>query len=83
MFDKYINNSPADAEFAALNLPIEDITSRVLAPNGPVLFREAPPSISNIPPPLELYEPGEFLGLIADPPSQEEVSAPLIVPDPV
>ena len=72
VFDKYIDNSPTDAEFAALTLPIEDITPRVLAPNEPVSFMDArpngdlahaeqtPPSIPNSPPPLELYEPGEY-----------------------
>ena len=38
VFDKYIDNSPTDEEFAALHLPIEDITPRVLAPNEPVSF---------------------------------------------
>ena len=42
VFDKYIVNSPTVAEFAALNLPIEDITPRVLAPNEPVSFMDAP-----------------------------------------
>ena len=37
-----ISTSPTDAEFAALNLPIEDITPRVLAPNEPVSFMDAP-----------------------------------------
>ena len=40
------------------------------------------PSIPNSPPPLELYEPGEYLDLIADLPSQEELPSPLIVADP-
>ena len=94
VFDKYIDNSSTDAEFAALKLPIEDITSGVLAPNEPVLFmdrpptadlahaEQAPPSIPNSPRPLELYEPGEYLDLIADLPLQEELPAPLIVADP-
>ena len=34
------------------------------------------------PPPLELYEPGKYLDLIADLLSQEELPAPLIVADP-
>ena len=62
VFDKYIENSPADAEFVALHLPIEDITPRVLAPNEPVSSmdtppiedlahaEQAPPSIPNSPP---------------------------------
>ena len=93
-YDKCIDNSPTDEEFAALHLPIEDITPRVLAPNEPVSFmdappiadlahaEQAPPSIPNSPTPLELYEPGEYLDLIADLPSQEELPAPLIVADP-
>ena len=88
VFDKYIDNSPTDEDFAALHLPIEDITPRVLAPNEPVSFmdtppiedlahaEQGPPSIPISPPPLELYEPGEYLDLIADLP------APLIVADP-
>ena len=66
VFDKYIDNSPTDEEFAALHLAIEDITSRVLAPNEPVSFmdtppikdlahsEQAPPSIPSSPPPLEV-----------------------------
>ena len=66
----------------------------VLAPNEPVSFmdtppiedlahaKQAPPSIPISPPPLELYEPGEYLDLIADLPSQEELPSPLIVADP-
>ena len=85
---------PVIENVAALHLPIEDITPRVLAPNEPVSFmdtppiedlahaEQAPPSIPNSPPPLELYEPGEYLDLIADLPSQEELPAPLIVADP-
>ena len=42
VFDKYIDNSPTDEEFAALHLPIEDITPRVLAPNEPVSFMDTP-----------------------------------------
>ena len=83
VFDKCIDDSPTDAEFDALNLLIEDITPRVLAPNEPVPFMHAPPiadlayaeqaphSIPNSSPPLELYEPGKYLDLIADLPSQE------------
>ena len=94
VFDKYIDKSPTKAKFAALNLPIEDITPRVLAPNEPVSFMDVPPisdlahakqapsSIPNSLPLLELYEPGEYLDLIADLPSQEELPAPLIVADP-
>ena len=52
--------------------PIEDLAHA----------EQAPPSIPNSPPPLELNEPGEYLDLIADLPSQEEVPAPLIVADP-
>ena len=89
VFDKYIEKSPTDEQFAALHLPIEDITSRIPAPNEPVSFmdtpliedlayaEQAPPSIPNSPPPLELYELGEYLDLIADLPSQEELPAPL------
>ena len=73
VFYKYIDNSPTDAEFAPLNLLIKDITPRVLAPNEPMSFmdtppngdlahaEQVPPSIPNSPPPLELYEPGEYL----------------------
>ena len=52
--------------------PIEDLAHA----------EQAPPSIPNSPPPLELNEPGEYLDLIADLPSQEELPAPLIVADP-
>ena len=81
VFDKCIDNSPTDEDFAGLHLPIEDITSRVLAPNEPVSFmdtppiedlahaEQAPPIIPHNPPPLELHEPGENLDLIADLPS--------------
>ena len=94
VFDKYIDISPTEEEFAALHLPIKDITPRVLAPNEPVSFMDTPPiedlahaeqaspTIPNSPPPLELYEPGEYLDLIADLPSQEILPAPLIVADP-
>ena len=94
VFDKYIDKSPTDAEFAALDLPIEDMTPRVLAPSKPGSFmdtppiadlahaEQAPPSIPNSPPPLELYEPEEYLDLIADLPSQEELPAWLFVADP-
>ena len=90
VFDKYIDNSPTDAEFAALNLPIKDITPRVLAPNEPVSFMDAPPiddlahaeqaphGTPNSPPLLELYKPGEYLDLIDDLPLQEKLPAPLI-----
>ena len=44
--------------------------------------KQAPPSKPNSLPLLELYEPGEYLDLIADLPSQEELPAPLIVADP-
>ena len=94
VFGKYIDNSPTDAEFAAINLHIEDITPRVLAPDEPVLFMEAtpiedlahakqaPPNIPTSPSPLELHEPGEHLNLVANLLFQEELPAPLIIADP-
>ena len=51
-------------------------------PNGDLAHAEqVQPSIPKSPPPLELYEPGEYLDFIADLPLQEELPAPLIVAD--
>ena len=85
VFNEYIDNSPTDEEFAARHHikntcpkqasgtpPIEDL----------VHASQGQPNIPNSLPPLELYEPGEYLDLVADLPSQEELPAPLIVADP-
>ena len=62
VFDEYIDNSPSNAEFAALALPIEDITPVPPVPDIPVSFEylpvlNVPPPVIPIAPPLRLYEP--------------------------
>ena len=82
VFHKYIDNSPADAEFGKpahrRHHTKSTCPSRAIEMNAPLIVdlaqvEQAPPGIPNSPPPLELYEPGEYLDLIADLRSQEDL----------
>ena len=71
VFDKYIDNSPSDAEFAALALPIEDITPVPPVPDIPVSFEDlpvlnVPPPVIPTAPPLRLYEPEVYRDMVTD-----------------
>ena len=87
VFDKYIDNSPSDAEVAALALPIEDITPVLSAPDIPVSFEDlpvlnVPPPIIPTAPPLRMYEPEVYRDMVADFPDPESQPFPLVVADP-
>ena len=87
VFDKYIDNSPSDADFAALALLIEDITPAPPVPDIPVSFEElpvlnVPPPVIPIAPPLRLYEPEVYRDMVADLPDPEPQPSPLVVADP-
>ena len=81
VFDKYIDNSPSDAEFAALALPIEDITPVPPVPDIPVSFEDLPvlnvtPAVNSIAPPLRLYKPEVYRDMVADLPYPEPHPSP-------
>ena len=84
VFDKYIDNSPSDAEFAALALPIEDVPP---VPDIPVSFEDlpvlnVPPPVIPTAPPLRLYEPEVYRDIVADLPDPEPQPFHLVVADP-
>ena len=87
VYDKYIDNSPSDAEFAALALPIEDVTPVSSVPDIPVSFKDLP--VLNVPPPViptappqRLYEPEVYRDMVADLPDPDPQPFPLVVADP-
>ena len=79
IYDKYIDNTPSDTEFAALALPIKDVTPVTPdppVPDIPVSFEDlpalnVPPPVIPIAPPLRLYEPEVYGDMVADLPDPE------------